>query len=354
METNPLAADLDHALARTEGLWEELRGGRLFVTGGTGFFGCWLLESFIWANKKLRLNASAVVLTRNIEAFRAKAPRLAANPAIQTLAGDYADFAFPSGSFTHAIHAASELSSPAPSDAPGMVEKMFLGARQVSAFARAAGVKKLLFTSSGAVYGPAVPGRRRLREEDGVSSIPLDPRGAYAEGKRAAELYLVLAGRDAGFETKIARGFAFIGPYLPMEGRLAAGNFVRDALRGGPVEVQGGGTAARSYLYGADLAVWLWTILFAGVDGRPYNLGSDAVMTVLELAQAVARECTPPAEVNILGRPGPSEVVDFYVPDISRARQELKLDVFIGFPEAIRRTLDWGRRQSSLTRAQKS
>ena len=60
---NPLKEDLDLILERTDGLWDEIRGGRIFITGGTGFFGCWLLESFAWANTKLKLNASAVVLS---------------------------------------------------------------------------------------------------------------------------------------------------------------------------------------------------------------------------------------------------------------------------------------------------
>jgi nucleoside-diphosphate-sugar epimerase len=57
--TNSLAEDMDHVLAHTRDLWEELRGQRIFITGGTGFFGCWLLESFAWANDKMNLHAEA-------------------------------------------------------------------------------------------------------------------------------------------------------------------------------------------------------------------------------------------------------------------------------------------------------
>ena len=106
LSDNPLAEDLDHILTHTRDLWEELRDQRIFITGGTGFFGCWLLESFAWANDKLNLNAEALVLTRNYEAFLKKAPHLATNPAIKFHIGDVKDFVFPEGKFSHLIHSA--------------------------------------------------------------------------------------------------------------------------------------------------------------------------------------------------------------------------------------------------------
>ena len=66
---NPLAEDLDHILIHTEGLWEEIREN-VFHYWRHRFFGCWLQESFAWANNNLNLNASALVLTRNYDAFQ--------------------------------------------------------------------------------------------------------------------------------------------------------------------------------------------------------------------------------------------------------------------------------------------
>ena len=72
-----LAADLDHILGHTAELWDEFRGNRIFITGGTGFFGCWLLESFAWANDQLGSGRRGGSAHRDAEAFREKAPHLA-------------------------------------------------------------------------------------------------------------------------------------------------------------------------------------------------------------------------------------------------------------------------------------
>jgi len=100
INSNPLEEDLDHILARTKGLWDELRDKRIFITGGTGFFGCWFLESFARANEKLKLNASMFVLTRNIKAFREKAPHLLNNPSIHFFSVMSACLIFPRANLT--------------------------------------------------------------------------------------------------------------------------------------------------------------------------------------------------------------------------------------------------------------
>jgi dTDP-glucose 4,6-dehydratase len=341
---NPLAEDLEHVMDHTEPLWEELRQGRLFLTGATGFFGCWLLESFLWAKARLGLHTEVVVLTRNPEAFRARAPYLAEGAGVRLQAGDARNFPFPEGAFTHVIHAASDLNVPPPSVPAEWVAQACQATVRVLELAQARGTGKLLFTSSGAVYGPPQSQSGFRSEDEHAAPLPAEPRWAYSAAKRQCEQLCTRASAEGKLEAKIARGFSFIGPYLPLDAHLAAGNFIRDAIRGGPVVVQGSGSVLRSYLYGADLAVWLWTILFRGLAGRAYNVGSDNPTSVTALATAVANACQPPVAVEVLGRERPGAAPDVYVPDIRRARTELGLEAWIPLPEALRRTRLWHQR----------
>lgn len=344
MPENRLASDLDHVLEHTRDLWEELRGERIFITGGTGFFGCWLLESFTWANARLGLGAKALVLTRNLEAFRKKAPNLAADPAIQFHPGDVRSFAFPRGRFSHVIHAATESSTKLNDEDPlRMFDTILAGTRQTLEFAQHCHVRKILLTSSGAVYGSQPPELTHIPEEYPGAPHPTDPHSAYGEGKRAAEALCTLYARQYGFEAKIARCFAFVGPYLPLDVHFAIGNFIKDGLRGGPIIIKGDGTPLRSYLYAADLATWLWTILFKGQSGRPYNIGSHTSFSINEVALYVSDQFPPGLKIEILGTPNLNKPTEQYVPSTIRAESELALGQTIGLAEAIRKTIQWNR-----------
>jgi nucleoside-diphosphate-sugar epimerase len=341
---NPLSPDLDHVLACTGGLWEELRGGRIFITGGTGFFGCWLLESFAWANDQLGLNASALVLTRNPEVFRSKAPHLASHPAIKFHTGDIRSFEFPSGEISHVIHAATESTVRLNEENPLLIfETIVEGTRRALEFARQRAARRFLLTSSGAVYGRQPSEITHLSEDYPGGPNPLEARWAYGEGKRAAEMLCTLYHRQHGLETKLARCFAFVGPYLPLDTHFAVGNFIRDGLQGGPIQVNGDGTPYRSYLYAADLAIWLWTILFRGQACRAYNVGSERDLTIRQVAECVSGALASPCEVRVARQPAAQAPPERYVPSTARARGELGLQETIGLTAAVKRTLAWNR-----------
>lgn len=335
--------DLDHILSHTENLWEELRGGRIFITGGTGFFGKWLLESLILANERLGLNMQATVLTRNVDSLARTAPHLATNPAIRLHAGDIRTFDFPDGTFSHIIHAAATAAVATFNDEQPLdkFDNIVGGTRRTLDFAVRCKAEKLLFVSSGPVYGRQPADISHMAEDFPGTPRPDDREAILGESKRSSEFLCHFYAAQHGFSATTARCFSFVGPHLQLDIHYAIGNFIRNVLRGESIHIAGDGSPVRSYLYAADLTIWLWTLLFRGESQRVYNVGSEEAITIGELAHMVARFGEPPLSVLIAKTPTPGAPVNRYVPSTQRARCELGLRQHISLDEAIRRTLEF-------------
>jgi nucleoside-diphosphate-sugar epimerase len=350
MMTTRLAEDLDNILARTEPLWSDLRGQRILITGATGFFGCWLLESFAWANRRLNLGAHAVALSRNPRTLAQKAPHLAADSAISFHAADVRHDEFPQGQFSHVIHAATEASAKLNGDAPlVMFDTIVEGTRRALQFSLDHSVRRFLLVSSGAIYGDQPSHLTHVSESFAGGPDPLERASAYAEGKRAAELLCTVTASPS-LETTVARCFAFVGPYMQLDAHFAIGNFISDALGGGSIHVKGDGSPFRSYLYASDLAVWLWTVLFKGSSGRAYNVGSEDALSIAALAHEVAAAVPQKIAVNIAGKQSAGARPHRYVPSTARAQAELGLYAEVPLRDAIRRTYEWFSEEASSGR----
>ena len=337
--------DLDEMLASTDDIHRSLDKSRLLITGGTGFFGRWLLESWVDASDRLGLDRTAVVVARDPERFRSLAPHLAAHRSIELIKGDVLGPNPLDGTFDGAIHAATAASLQLTLAAPRvMFDTIVSGTANVLEWLEPSGSIPMLMTSSGAVYGPQDPRVERVDESCPSGPDPLSASAVYAEAKRSAEMLCAIETIN-GVQCKIARCFAFVGPHLPLDSHFAIGNFIRDGLAGGPIIIEGDGTPKRSYLYASDLAIWLWRIFHDGQGGRAYNVGSDIAYGLKEVAHVVGALCSN-AEVTIRGTPVPGALAPRYVPDVRRASQELGLNVSVTIGDAVRRTLEWHRRSS--------
>ena len=315
--------------------WDDLRGGRVLIAGGTGFFGHWLVESLLHAIDRFGLDTEVVVLARS-------PGRLSRHPKLFFLQGDVRDFDFPRGEITHIVHLATDASlAPTPENADRTVDTVVNGTRRLLRFARERGSRKFLFASSGAVYGPQPETLERI-PEGYTGAFDLDHAiSPYSEAKRIGE---ILVSRASGLDATIARGFAFIGPGLPLDAHFAVGNFLRDGLDGSPISIRGDATTVRSYLYAADLAVWLWTILLRGKG--IYNVGSERDVAIHELATLIAQETN--VRVHLASTPTAPPTSHRYVPDTHRARHDLGLEETVSLRDAIGRTVRYHKAQESI------
>jgi nucleoside-diphosphate-sugar epimerase len=312
-------------------LWPRLSGARIFMTGGTGFIGRWMLEALARSG----VEAEVTLLSRDPDGFATRAPHLAAR--FRLIAGDAISFTAPAGDYTHVIHAATDASAALnASDPRRMFDTIVHGTRQALDLA-AERRARFLFLSSGAVYGAQPPHVTHVAEDWRGGPDPCDPLSAYGEGKRAAEMLCAIYAKQFGLEVVNARIFALLGPLLSLDTHFAAGNFIRDAMRGRTIRVVGSGEAVRSYLYAADVAVWLWTLLIAGKSGTVCNMGSEEAVSIAELAHRTATLLGGPG-VEILGKPDPGWNPGRYVPSTVRARTELGVTATVNLDDAIRRT----------------
>lgn len=322
---------------------DVLTGKTVLITGATGFFGKWLLESAVAFNQTLHLEGEKrlkiVALSRNPGAFLERFPQFGKYDFIQYITGDVRTFETDCRQVDFVIHSAAEHGRTLEQENPDeMYSVVVHGTQRTLDVARQCGASRFLLTSSGAVYGPQPPEIERISE-----SFVGTPVTAYGQGKAIAEQMVEHYADRFGFQSHIARCFAFVGPYLNLDIHFAIGNFIRNGLNGEPILIKGDGTPTRSYQYASELTIWLWTILLCGENHCVYNVGSDVAVTIKELALCVASRFDVPPEIQVLGTPDPSKPRAQYVPSVEKIKNELDLVQIISLESAIDRTIEFNR-----------
>jgi dTDP-glucose 4,6-dehydratase len=342
-------SDSEAVLAGRVGALDALRGTQLFISGGTGFLGAWLLELISVLNGQHGFGMGVTVFSRNARSFAARWPHLGRQGWARFQDGDIRYLDELPRETQYVIHAAALTDRRLFASQPGAVaETNSLGAQRIL---RAANLlddlQKFVLISSGLVYG-AQPWETPGVDEEHFGALRCDDvNQVYAESKRFAEVTAHCAISESKLPVVVARPFAFVGPYLSLQLPWAVTDFVRDSLNGGPLRIMGDGTTVRSLMYASDFAFWMLATLVHGRPRQSYNIGSPEPIDLAALARLITGYFSPVPEIlTRVGQTGHER--NRLVPSVDRAVKELGVAVTVPLNEAIQRTIAWHRFQQAL------
>lgn len=276
--------DVDRAIQALPDV-QKLHSARILITGATGLVGAFLTDCLLALSDQNALDLRLYALCRN--AARAK-ERFGER--VNAIAADVSEAtALPECDYI--IHAASNAHPKAFSADPvGTMLANILGVRNLLEHLRAQGHGRLLFVSTGEIYGDNPAIRDGFAETDFGKIDSMNPRACYPESKRAAETLCASYLSQYRVDSVVARLCYVYGPTITNENSRADAQFLRNALSKTDIIMKSAGAQVRSYCYVADAARALITILSGGESGSAYNVANRAaVRSIREYAEALAK-----------------------------------------------------------------
>jgi nucleoside-diphosphate-sugar epimerase len=346
-----IAGDLAQAFGAHIANLAPLRNSQLLVTGGTGFVGTWLAEAIAYLNDDHGFGTKIVLQSPRATQFATRLPRLGSRPDVKLQELDVRNLLELPEGVEWVIHAAASPDARQhASDPTRTIETIVSGTSALmKAAMRSSEIRRILNVSSGLVYGAQPFELERVPETYFGSLDPASFSSAYAEAKRLAETICSAYGSQYRLPITTARMFAFVGPYQLLDRPWAVNNFVRDAILGGNLRIHGSGLTVRSYMYPADMSVWLLEMLVRGQDGCAYNVGHPDGITLLALAERVVALARRPIriETDVLKEKRLNN--SRFVPDVAKAQQELDLNCTFDLEFALGRMMSWAASTSGGT-----
>jgi len=333
--------DCDRIFANPD-RFSVLKNESILITGGTGFMGSWLAEAVACLNDSHHFGIKLTLVARNIDRFREKQAHLASRKDFTLLEKNVCDLIDIPDDISWIIHAAATPDNRVHSSDPlQVINTITNGTMQVlGASTRLSNLKKIVNISSGWIYGSQPKEMLQLQEchVGGPDSVSI--ASAYAEAKRMGETICSVYKGQFRIPMVTLRPFAFIGPYQMIDKPWAINNFIYDAINGGPIKILGDENTIRSYMYPSDMVNWILTALCEGESGLVLNLGSPEGCSLRAVADIIC-DCIPGETVVISQTLNRKPKYSIFVPDVSKAKETLGLELSVSLQDAIKRTIDW-------------
>lgn len=294
---------------------------RTLVTGGAGFVGSHLCETF------LAMGHEVICVDNFITGCLGNIEHLRNNPQFSFIRHDISHHLEIDGPIDNILHFASPaspvdyLKHPIPTLKVGS-----LGTHNTLGLAKAKNSSYLLASTS-EVYGD--PERHPQSEDYWGNVNPIGIRGVYDEAKRFSEAMVMAYHRYHNINTHIIRIFNTYGNRMRLDDGRVLPNFMGQALRGEPLTVYGDGSQTRSFCHVDDLVEGITKLLFKDFH-EPVNLGNPSEVTILEFAKEILD--LSGSKSQIIFHPLPQDDPKVRKPDISRAKE------LLGWMPKIQRT----------------
>jgi dTDP-glucose 4,6-dehydratase len=305
---------------------------RYLITGGAGFIGSHLCETFLnQGHDVICMDNYSTGAQQNIAGF-------AANCRFTFMDHNVSRYIEVHQPLDFVLHFASPASPVDYLELPIPTLKVgSLGTHNALGLAKAKNAVFLLASTS-EVYGD--PLVRPQHEEYWGNVNPVGPRGVYDEAKRFAEAMTMAYHRYHGLDTRIVRIFNTYGPRMRMQDGRVVPNFILQALKGEPLTVYGQGEQTRSFQYVDDLVAGIGRLL-ESAEHYPVNIGNPHEMTVLQFAKKILELTGSKSEIAY--RPLPQDDPQVRQPDITRARTLLNWEPKVDLDEGLIKTIDYFR-----------
>ncbi len=190
---------------------------------------------------------------------------------------------------------------------------------------------KILFTSSGAVYGPRKI-KKKMNEKEKINISNVSKFSGYKKDYAKAKIIMErkfnkLAKK--GFNVSIARLFSFIGRKILINKNFAVTNLINQAKnkKSESIFLSDNRDVYRGYMNSDDLIRWLINILLnSSPKCNIYNVGSDQAISIENLAKLISIKYNKKIKKNYnLSSKNKKQIIDYYVPSIAKAKKDLNL-----------------------------
>lgn len=305
---------------RSENYFHNLKNAKILLTGGTGFFGFWLMNVFMYLFKENKFNGKIYLITRDRDGFIECNKHIFSSNFVDVIEGDIKSVKLDKIKPDHLIHFASTSASETYNNIKQIekIDTLYLGTKNILEQCGNS-LKKVLFASSGAAYGE-IDTDYKITEDTFTRLMSNNEKFALCIGKTISEFQISFYSKVFNYDYSIARCFSFAGEFMPLSLHYAFGNFIRNAMQNENIVVTGSGEALRSYMYVGDAIVWFFAML-SNPKNDIFNVGSDNGISIKHLAEIIAKKSNCKVFAKPIKRNEGNFVRSSYIPSLSKIKE---------------------------------